>query len=126
MYFHVMVGANDLEASKTFYDATFAALGVASKGKFRDDPTAYMYGEAETGLFFVTKTMDGNAATCANGGTIMFKAPSKAALDAWYSAGIANGGADFNGTPAPGGVPDTTMGYLRDPTGNKIAAVAFG
>lgn len=125
MFFHVMVGANDLEASKRFYDATFAAIGVASKGKFRDDPAAYMYGDPATGLFFVTKAMDGKDATHANGGTIMFKASSTEALAAWYAAGLANGGADFNGAPAAGGVPDTMMGYLRDPTGNKIAAVAF-
>lgn len=125
MYFHVMVGANDLEASKAFYDSTFAALGVEGKGKFRDDPEAYLYGEAETGFFFVTRTQDGKEATCANGGTIMFKAGSKAAANDWYQAGIANGGSDVNGPPAPGALPDTMMGYLRDPTGNKIAVVAF-
>lgn len=125
MFFHVMIGANDLEASKRFYDATFEELDIPSKGKFRDDPAAYLYGDAETGLFFVTKPQDGDAATCANGGTIMFKAKSKAAADAWHLAGLANGGSDVNGVPGAGGVPDTIMGYLRDPTGNKVAVVAF-
>jgi catechol 2,3-dioxygenase-like lactoylglutathione lyase family enzyme len=125
MFFHVMIGANDLEASRRFYDATFAALGVASVGKFREDPEAYMYGDAKTGLFFVTRPMDGNAACHANGGTIMFKAPSKDALEAWHAAGIANGGTDVS-APAAGGLPGSTMAYLRDPTGNKIAAIAFG
>jgi catechol 2,3-dioxygenase-like lactoylglutathione lyase family enzyme len=125
MFFHVMVGANDLEASKKFYDATFEVLGIPSKGQFRDDPAAYMYGDAETGLFFITKTQDGQTATHANGGTIMFKAGSRAAADAWHQAGLANGGSDVSGTPGLGGVPDTIMGYLRDPTGNKIAVVAF-
>lgn len=125
MYFHVMVGANDLDAAKKFYDATFSALGVPSKGQFRTTPAAYMYGAPETGLFFVTKTQDGQPATHANGGTIMFKAGSKAAAEAWYAAGIAHGGSDVNGAPGPGGLPGSTMGYLRDPTGNKIAVVAF-
>lgn len=125
MYFHVMVGANDLAASKTFYDATFAELGVPEQGKFRDDPAAFLYGDPETGLFFVTNTQDGKPACPANGGTIMFKAPSKAHADAWYKAGLSNGGSDVNGAPAAGSLPDSIMGYLRDPTGNKIAVIAF-
>ena len=102
MFFHVMVGANDLEASKNFYDATLSTLGVASKGQFRDSPAAYMYGDPQNGLFFVTKTQDGEAATFANGGTIMFKAASSAVAEAWYQAGLGAGGADVNGPPGPG------------------------
>ena len=124
MFFHVMVGATDLEASKKFYDATFSALGIQGKGKFRDQPTAYMYGEAETGLFFITKTQDGKPATHANGGTIMFKAASKAVADDWYQAGLANGGLAED-APSTGGIPGSIMGRMRDPTGNKIAVIAF-
>jgi catechol 2,3-dioxygenase-like lactoylglutathione lyase family enzyme len=125
MYFHVMVGANDIEASKQFYDATFAVLGVESKGKLRDAPEAYTYGDAETGFFFVTKPQDGKEACFANGGTIMFKAASVDVVAAWYQAGIAAGGSDVSGPPDAGALPGTIMGYLRDPTGNKVAVVAF-
>lgn len=125
MYFHVMLGANDLAAATTFYDATFAVLGIGAKGQFRDAPPAYMYGEPDTGLFLLTKPQDGQPACHANGGTVMFKAASKAVADAWYEAGLANGGSDVDGPPSPGALPGTTMGYLRDPTGNKIAVVAF-
>ncbi len=126
MFFHVMVGANDLEASRSFYDATLEALGVPARGKFREDPEAYMYGDPQSGLFFVTRPINGDDACHANGGTIMFKAPSVAALEAWYAAGLASGGSDVSGPPTAGGLPGSTMGYLRDPTGNKIAAIAFG
>ncbi len=126
MFFHVMVGANDLEKSRTFYDATFSTLGIPSKGKFRDHPEAYMYGDPQTGLFFVTKTQNGAGATHANGGTIMFRAGSKTIAEAWYHTGLAHGGSDVSGPPAEGALPDSVMGYLRDPTGNKIAVVAFG
>jgi catechol 2,3-dioxygenase-like lactoylglutathione lyase family enzyme len=125
MYFHVMLGANDLAASTKFYDATFGVLGIPANGQFRDDPAAHMYGDPATGLFFVTKPQDGKDACSANGGTVMFKASSKAVADEWYQAGLANGGSDVNGAPAPGALPDSIMGYLRDPAGNKVAVVAF-
>ena len=124
MYFHVMVGAVDLEASKAFYDATFAALSVPSVGKFRDQPMAYMYGDPSNGLFFITKSQDGKPETHANGGTIMFKAKSQDDADAWYKAGLAHGG-KAEDEPAPGPLPKSVMARLRDPTGNKIAVVAF-
>lgn len=124
IFFHVMVGATDLEASRKFYDATFAALGIAGKGKFRDTPEAYMYGDPATGLFFISDTQDGRPATHANGGTIMFHAKDKHAAAAWYQAGLDNGG-KAEDPPAPGGLPGTTMARLRDPTGNKIAVVSF-
>lgn len=124
MFFHVMVGAADLEASRTFYDATFAPLGIAGKGRFREKPAAYMYGDPASGLFFISDTQDGQPATHANGGTIMFHAKDKDAVTAWYEAGLANGG-KAEDAPAPGALPGTTMARLRDPTGNKIAVVAF-
>lgn len=125
MFFHVMVGAVDLDASKKFYDATFAVLGLPAGQKFRDTPLAYVYGTPETGLFFISNTQDGKPATYANGGTIMFKAKSVAEADAWYQAGLASGGQPED-APAPGKIPGTVMARLRDPTGNKIAIVAFG
>jgi catechol 2,3-dioxygenase-like lactoylglutathione lyase family enzyme len=125
MYFHVMLGANDLAASTKFYDATLGVLGVEAKGQFRDAPPAYMYGDPATGLFLLTKPQDGKDACHANGGTVMFKATSKAMVDAWYEAGLANGGSDVSGPPASGALPGSIMGYLRDPTGNKVAVVTF-
>ncbi len=125
MYFHVMLGANDLEASKIFYDAVLGALGIPSKGQFRAEPQAYMYGDTASGLFFITKPQDGEAASHANGGTVMFKAQDKAAVEAFYAAGLGAGGHDVNGPPKPGRAPNSTMAYLRDPCGNKIAVIAF-
>lgn len=125
MFFHVMVGATDLEVSKAFYDATFDALGIPSKGQFREQPRAYMYGDPATGLFFISDTIDGNPATHANGGTIMFHAKSKDAVAAWYTAGIANGGTSED-APAPAPIPGATAARLRDPTGNKLGVITFG
>ena len=124
MFFHVMVGAKDLEASRAFYDATFAAIGVPAKGKFRETPAAYMYGDMATGIFFVTKAIDGQPETHSNGGMVMFKANSKAEADAWYAIGLAHGGTPID-APGSGPLPGSIMARMRDPTGNKIGLAAF-
>jgi catechol 2,3-dioxygenase-like lactoylglutathione lyase family enzyme len=121
MYSHMFVGSNDLERSKTFYDATFAALGVgpASINGGR------MFYTSPNGNFGVTTPIDGKPATHANGGTIAFLASSPEQADAWHAAGVANGGTTCENPP---GVRDMGpvklyLAYLRDPDGNKLCAM---
>ena len=122
MFSHIMVGSNDLDASKTFYDATLGALGIPAG---RSDPYGRYFYAHNGGRFIVTKPIDGAPASCANGGTIGFAAESPEAADAWHAAGIANGGTACEEDP---GVRDSAMGklylaYLRDPAGNKLCAL---
>jgi catechol 2,3-dioxygenase-like lactoylglutathione lyase family enzyme len=119
MYTHVMVGTNDPDKARAFYDATFAALGIAGQ----HTPRGAFYGTPEAGMFGVAIPRDEDAATFANGGTIGFKAEAPAQVDAWYAAGMANGGSD-EGAPGPreyGPVP-LYGAYMRDPIGNKLCA----
>lgn len=67
MFSHVMVGTNDLEASRKFYDASLGALGIAPGKSNRD--IRYFY-RSPSGVFAVTLPIDQNEATFANGGTI--------------------------------------------------------
>ena len=69
MFSHVMVGSNDIARAKKFYDATFAAFG--GPAAIEDDRGRLIY-QHNGGMFLVTKPIDGNAATHANGGTIGF------------------------------------------------------
>jgi catechol 2,3-dioxygenase-like lactoylglutathione lyase family enzyme len=122
MFSHVMLGANDIEASKTFYDALFAALGV--KPGFTD-PKGRVFYRSKTGTFALTKPIDGAPACGANGGTIGFSVESAEQGDAWHAAGMANGGTACEDPP---GIRSSAMGdiylaYLRDPSGNKICAL---
>ncbi|MCP2137866.1 catechol 2,3-dioxygenase-like lactoylglutathione lyase family enzyme [Rhizobium sp. SLBN-94] len=73
MFTHVMIGSNDLERSKAFYDATFAALG-GEPGKM--DARGRLIYVHEGGRLMVTKPIDGELATAANGGTIGIAAAS--------------------------------------------------
>ncbi len=122
MYSHVMVGSNDLEKSKTFYDALFDALG-AKEGVFDGKGRLiYMHNNA---VFLVTSPIDGNPASCGNGATVGFAADDTAQADAWHAAGEAAGGTTIEDPP---GWRENDFGrlylaYLRDPDGNKLCAM---
>ncbi len=121
MFSHVMLGANDLEASKKFYDATLGALGI---GAPMAEGKRYFY-MTKAGTFGISTPIDGAPATHANGGTIGFAVDSPEQGDAWHAAGIANGGTTCEDAP---GIREGAMGkmylaYLRDPSGNKICAL---
>ena len=118
MFSHVMVGSNDLERSKRFYDALFDEEGsFDTKGRliYRRSGAAFM----------VSKPIDGNPATHANGGTVGFKFDSAEEVDRWHAAGVASGGASVEDPP---GYRQREYGklylaYLRDPDGNKLCAL---
>jgi catechol 2,3-dioxygenase-like lactoylglutathione lyase family enzyme len=122
MFSHVMVGANDLDTSRKFYDAVLGALGV-SPGVTDEKGRIFYFSPA--GVFAVTKPIDGAPAAAANGGTIGFLAANPAAADAWHAAGVANGGTTCEDPPGvrEGGLGKMYLAYLRDPSGNKICAL---
>ena len=122
MFSHIMVGTNDLERSKTFYDAVLGTLGVPP-GRI-DDGRRIFYA-TRTGVFSVTKPIDGKPATAANGATVGFAAASPAEADAWHAAGVANGGVSIEDPPGvrEGATGRLYLAYLRDPDGNKICAL---
>ena len=84
---HAFLGANDIEKSRSFYDATMGALGHA--GHPLPHGTVYRSDES---AFIVARPADGQAANVGNGGTMGFEAKSYAEVDAWHAAGLANGG----------------------------------
>jgi catechol 2,3-dioxygenase-like lactoylglutathione lyase family enzyme len=122
MYSHIFVGSNDLDASKAFYDACFAALG--GKPGFMDPKGRVIYMHNGS-LFMVTKPIDGEPATAANGGTIGFTMKDPAEADAWHAAGLAAGGSACEDPPGwrGEGAGALYLAYLRDPTGNKLCAL---
>ena len=121
MFTHVVVGSNDLQKSKAFYDALFGAIG-GNPGTDMGTRLAYAHNGAS---FMVTKPIDGAAATHANGGTIGFQMASADQADAWHAAGVANGGSTCEDAPGPRdlGFAKLHLAYLRDPDGNKLCAM---
>jgi catechol 2,3-dioxygenase-like lactoylglutathione lyase family enzyme len=120
MFSHIMVGSNDIERSKQFYDATLGALGV---GPARTDPKGRLFYMTPGGIFAVTQPIDGEPATHANGSTIGFAAASPEQANAWHAAGLANGGVAIEDPPGPREGSGLYLAYLRDPDGNKVCAL---
>ena len=122
MFSHVMVGTNDLDASRKFYDAALGALGINPGALNRDTRCFY---RSPTGVFAVTLPLDNKPATAANGGTIGFAAQSTEQVDAFHAAGVANGGVTCEDPPGyrEGPAGKMYLAYLRDPAGNKICAM---
>ena len=126
MFSHVMLGSNDLERSKQFYDAVLGSLGVgeplrnvASTGHAR------LFYRHDGGTFCVSEPIDGEAATCANGGTIGFKCSSPAQVQAFHDIAVAHGGTSIEETPGlrEGKLGAMYLAYVRDPDGNKLCAL---
>ena len=125
MFSHLMIGANDVEASKAFYDAALGALGVRAALVDPKGRAMYMHGD---NIFMLTNPIDGNEASGANGGTIGFAAATPEEADAFHAAGLANGGTAIEDAPGwrEGGGMKLYLAYLRDPSGNKICAMCRG
>jgi catechol 2,3-dioxygenase-like lactoylglutathione lyase family enzyme len=122
MFTHVIVGANNIAASKKFYDAVLGVIGVPEG---QADPKGRIFYRTKTGVFGITKPIDGNAASHANGGTIGFGCDSLEKAKAFHDAGVANGGKSIEDPPGwrEGAAGKVYLAYLRDPSGNKICAV---
>jgi catechol 2,3-dioxygenase-like lactoylglutathione lyase family enzyme len=122
MFSHMMVGSNDLERSRRFYDALFTAIG-AKPGR-TDDKGRLSY--ARNGaVFMVTSPIDGRPASHGNGSTIGFTLDSPEQVHAWHEAGVAAGGKAIEDPPGvrQGSFGPLYLAYLRDPDGNKLCAL---
>jgi catechol 2,3-dioxygenase-like lactoylglutathione lyase family enzyme len=126
MFTHVMVGTNDIERAKRFYDAVLGVLGagepvrnVAKTGQQR------LFYRHDGASFGVTQPIDGAPATAANGGTIGFRCRSPEQVRQFHDVAVAHGGVSIEDPPGP---RESTPGvlhlaYVRDPDGNKLCAL---
>ena len=122
MFSHIMLGANDMDESKKFYDALFTAIG-GKPGRV-DAKNRCLYIK-DGSLFMLTKPINGEAACNGNGSTIGFTVESPEQGDAWHAAGVANGGIAIEDPPGirKRDTGDIYLAYLSDPAGNKLCAL---
>ena len=125
MFSHVIVGVNDLEASRKFYDALLGTLGIQPGVNVHNGIVDRYFYRTPTGSFGITQPLNGEPATHGNGSTIGFTMDSPEQADAFHAAGVANGGTTCEDPPGwrEGLVGKLYLAYLRDPNGNKLCAM---
>lgn len=125
MLSYTMIGTNDLNAAKAFYNAILIALGYEME-RWEKQLCYSIPGiedqENGPGAFHVTIPYDGQPATVGNGTMVAFRAATHEQVRSLHAEGLRHGGAD-EGAP---GFRDAYsanffVGYLRDPDGNKVA-----
>lgn len=124
MLLYSTVGVSDLARAIRFYDAVFETIG---HGRLPDwtDGWAGWGKDYDSGYgFWICPPFDGKPPSRGNGTMLAFKAESAAQVRAFHAAGLVTGGFDEGapGTRNDYG-PEFYVAYLRDPDGNKLAAV---
>lgn len=125
MYSHLTLGTNNVEAAKTFYDATITAIGGRAG---RMDPQGRAVYIHNGSVLILTLPIDGQPASTANGMTVGFKVETTEQADAWHEAGLAHGGTAIEDPPGwreKHGLR-LYLAYLRDPDGNKLCTMFQG
>lgn len=121
---HVSITVSSLARSAPFWDAVMAALGVPCVGR---DERWLGYGarnrDGDDGHSYLSVRATGGP-VAADGRHWAFRAPSRAAVDAFHAAGLAAGGrCDGAPGPRPHYHPDYYAAFLLDPDGNRVEAV---
>lgn len=128
MFNHIMVGTNDIEKSKSFYDAVLGTLGFDGQPLPHSAKTGHkrLFYRHNGGTLCLSEPINGEPASAANGGTIAFKCDSPEQVAKFHDVAVANGGTSIEDPPGPrdGGALGTMhLSYVRDPDGNKLCAI---
>ncbi len=116
---HIQLVVRDLHASRRFYEAVLAVLGIPLGGAADD----YFWADE---LFVSSADSPAALGQLTGRHHLAFQAKDRAAVDAFYRAGLDSGGRD-NGAPGERPYhPGYYAAFLLDPDGNNIEAVHHG
>ncbi len=118
---HVSIPVSDLAAAAQFYDPVLAPLGmqrVADRGR------SIGFGKTYPELWLNLR--EGCSANTDSGHHVCLRAPSAAAVQAFYAAAINGGGrSEREPGPYPGVVTTYYCAFILDLDGNKIEVATF-
>lgn len=126
MLSHIMIGSNDIERSKKFYNAVLAVVGGS-------EPMANVNATGHTRLFYIhngstfsiSEPINGETVTPSNGSTIGFACDSLEQVTKLHDVAVANGGTSIEDPPGPrtGDMGTMNLCYFTDPDGHKICGI---
>jgi catechol 2,3-dioxygenase-like lactoylglutathione lyase family enzyme len=126
MFSHIMVGTNDIDKARDFYNAVLGVVG-APEPMVNENATGqtrlfYIHNDS---IFCVSEPIDDEPAVVANGSTIGIACGSPEQVRQLHDTAVASGGTSIEQPPGP---RDTTMGalylcYFRDLDGHKICGL---
>jgi catechol 2,3-dioxygenase-like lactoylglutathione lyase family enzyme len=126
MFSHIMIGTDDIESSKKFYDSVLAVIGINNPIRNTNETGQKRLFYAHNGsVFCITEPINGKPASFANGSTIGFVCESPQQVKKFHAVAIANGATSIE---APPGLRDNSTGkkhlcYFRDLDGHKICGM---
>ena len=129
MFSHIMIGTNDIDRARAFYDKVLAVLGAG-------EPLVNVNDTGQTRLFYIhdgsilaiTQPIDGEPAGTANGSTIGFRCDSPEQVKELHDVAVANGATSIEEPPGPreGSMGVMHLSYFLDPDGHKICGLHQG
>jgi catechol 2,3-dioxygenase-like lactoylglutathione lyase family enzyme len=126
MFNHIVIGSNDLERSKRFYDAVLRTLGAGEPARDKA-PSGHsrLFYRHDGGVLCISEPINDEAATAANGGTIGFKCSSPEQVHEFHDTAVAQGGVSIEEPPGlrEGRFGALYLAYVRDPDGHKLCAI---
>ena len=124
---HVMVGTNDIDRAKSFYDTLLGTVLGVKPGFTNVSGSGHqrVFYAHDGHTFGLTQPINNEAATCANGFTIGFKCASAEQVKQFHDVAVANGGTSIEEPPGPRESPAGVvhLAYVRDPDGHKLCAL---
>ena len=123
---HIMIGSNDIEKAKGFYNVVLSVLGSG-------EPIEHVNDTGQTRLFYihngstfsVTEPINAKPVSVANGSTIGFACNSPEQVKELHEVALANGGTAVEDPPGPreGSMGLMHLCYFLDPDGHKICGI---
>ena len=126
MFNHIMVGSNDIERSKRFYDALLGSFGAGEPMRHKaDSGHTRLFYRHDGNTFCITEPINGEPASPSNGSTIGFRCSSPEQVKAFHDIAVANGGKSIEDPPGlrDGGMGALHLSYVLDPDGHKLCAI---
>ena len=100
MFSHVMIGSNDIERSKRFYDAVLGVLGIGEPARNRNATgQERLFYRHDGSTFCVTQPINGQPASIGNGSTFGFKCSSPEQVRQFHDTALAHGGTSIENPP---------------------------